>query len=180
MAQHHLPERARRVARALIEVVKPKKPGFDPPLEDYMLDFLDDFYSNFPLHLKIGFPLGLYLMEYGTFIFHAWPKPFTKLSPGERVAYVKGWIVSRLSIRRDLVKGVKGICLTAYYSHPEVMKHIGYDLPGHLAAVNRGEPCDMEACDYFRELGYDRNSKIPYPGYDRVDLICHDTPPAGK
>ncbi len=180
MSEHHLPEGARRAARALIEVVKPKKPGFDPPIEEYMLDFLDEFYSNFPLHLKIGFPVGLYLLEYGTFIFHGWPRSFTKLGATRREEYVKGWIVSRLAIRRDLIKGVKGICLTAYYSHPEVMAHIGYDLAGHLAAVNRGEPCDAEACDYFRELGYDRNSRIPYPAYDHVELICHDTPAEGK
>jgi hypothetical protein len=178
--EHYLPNKARKVLRALIEVVKPRKPGFDPPVEDYMLDFLDNFYSYFPLHMKIGFPAGLYLLEYGTIIFNARTKPFTRLSMPERTAYVKSWIVSNMSLRRDLIKGVKGVCLTAYYSHPEVMAHIGYDLEGHIARVNAGEPCDKDACDYFRKKGYDENNPIPYPAYDHVDLICHDTPPTGS
>ncbi len=177
MSKRHLPDKAARVLKALIEVVKPKKPGFDLPLEDFMLDFLDNFYSYFPFHMKIGFPAGLYLLEYGTLVFQGKPTPFTGLSLERRKAYVEGWMNSRLSLRRDLIKGVKGVCLTAYYSHPEVMKHIGYDLEEHIAKVNGGEPCDPEACRFFRELGYDRNSRIPYPAYDRVDIICHDTPP---
>jgi hypothetical protein len=175
MSKHHLPAKARSVLRALIEVVKPRKPGFDLPLEDYMLEFLDNFYSYFPFHLKIGFPLGLYLLEYGTLLFMGTLKPFSRLDPQRRERYIKGWITSRLMLRRDLIKGVKGVCLTAYYSHPQVMAHIGYDLPGHIARVNSGEPADREACAFFRQLGYDRNTRIPYPGYDRVDLIPHDT-----
>ncbi len=178
MSDHHLPNKCREVLRALIEVIKPRKPGFDPPIEDYMLDFLDNFYSYFPLQMKLLFPVGLYLLEYGTFIFHAWSKPFTKLSMGEREYYVKAWITSRMLIRRDLIKGVKGVCLTAFYAHPDVMAHIGYDLPAHLARVDQGEPANAEACAYFREKGYDRNTHIGYPAYDRVDLITHDTPPA--
>jgi hypothetical protein len=180
MAEYHLPNKARQILRALIDVVKPKKPGFDPPIEDHMVNFLDNFYSYFPWHLKLGFPMGLYLLEYGTLIFHGSIRPFSKLSIPEREAYVKGWINSSMMLRRDLIKGVKGVCLTAFYSHPEVMAHIGYDLAAHLERVHRGEPADPAACAYFRGRGYDRNTKIPYPAYDRVDLIAHDTPPAGE
>lgn len=176
MSEHHLPDGARRILRALIEVVKPKKPGFDLPIEEYMLDFLDNFYSYFPWHMKLGFPAGLYLLEYGAFIFQPGIRPFSGMGPDGREKYVRGWINSGISLRRDLIKGVKGVCLTAYYSHPEVMAHIGYDLAEHLERVNRGEPCDAEAVEFFRGLGYDRNSRIPFPAHDRVDMICHDTP----
>ena len=178
MSEHYLPNKARAVLRALVEVVKPRKPGFDPPIEEHMVEFLDNFYSYFPWHLKLLFPLGLYLLEYGTFLFQGSLRPFSRLGPDQRERYVQGWITSRMALRRDLIKGVKGVCLTAFYSHPEVMAHIGYDLPAHIARVNRGEPSDPEACRYFRDLGYDRNTWVPYPGYDRVDLISHDTPPA--
>jgi len=178
MSEYNLPKKSRQVLRALIEVVKPRKPGFDLPIEDYMLDFLDQFYSAFPLQMKIGFPLGLYLLEYGTFIFGGGAKPFTRLEMDKRERYVKGWINSRMLLRRDLIKGVKGVCLTAFYSHPEVMAHIGYDLDAHMERVNQGEPADAEACKFFRDLGYDRNTRVPYPGQDRVDIINHDTPPA--
>lgn len=173
MSENHLPSRARKILSSLIRVVKPKKPGFDPAIEDFMLDFLDDFYAFFPWHLKLGFPLGLYLLEYGAVVMKG-PSPFTSMKPEKQEEYVRDWINSSVPVKRDLIKGVKGVCLTAYYSHPEVMKHIGYDLEEHLERVNRGEPCDQEACDYFREMGYDRNSAIPYPAYDNVEVIPHD------
>jgi len=179
MSATNLPKPARKIARALIEVVKPQKPGFDLPLEDYMLEFLDEFYSHFPVHMKLLFPVGLYLLEFGTFIFERKPRRFSRMSLPEREQYVKGWVESRLMLRRDLIKGVKGVCLTGFYSHPEVMAHIGYDLPAHLERVDKGEPCDAEACRFFRELGYDDNRRIPYPAFDRCEVICHDTPSAG-
>jgi len=177
MAQY-LPARAAKVLRALIEVVKPKKPGFDLALEDYMLEFLDHFYSHFPFHMKIGFPAGLYLLEYGTFIFGRTPRTFSSMNMEQRTQYVKGWINSRMALRRDLIKGVKGVCLTAYYSHPEVMDHIGYSINEHMERANRGEPCDPRAAEFFRGLGYDRNSRIPWPAYDHVVVTTRDTLPA--
>jgi hypothetical protein len=177
MRKGHLPRKARKIVRALIEVVKPRKPDFDLPVEDEMLEFLDNYYSHFPWHMKFLFPVGVYLLEYGTFIFKAWLRPFTILPLSKKEIYITDWIESRMALRRDLIKGVKGLCLTAFYSLPQVMEHIGYDLPGHIERVNKGEPCDPEACEFFRDLGYDRNSRIPYPAYDRVDLITHDTLP---
>ncbi len=177
MSKYHLPARSVKTLRALIEVVKPRKPEFDPPVEDHMLEFLDEFYSYFPFHLKIAFPLGLVLLEYATIIFAGSLKPFSAMDLEKRDKYVSGWVNSSLMLRRDLIKGVKGVCLTAYYAHPDVMAHIGFDLPAHMDRINKGEACDQEACDFFRGLGYDRNSRIPYPAYDKVDLITHDTPP---
>jgi hypothetical protein len=176
MSDVHLPNSARKTIRALIEIVKPRSDEFDPPVEDYMLDFLDNFYGHFPWHLKIAFPMGIYLLEFGTFIFHAWSKPFSKLSEREREVYIDGWVNSTMFVRRDLIKGVKGVCLTAYYSHPDVMAHIGYDLPVHMDRVTEGDAADQTACDFFRGLGYDNNTMVPYPAYDRVDLVTHDTP----
>ena len=180
MSKGYLPKKARKIVRALIEVVKPRKPDFDLPVEDEMLEFLDNFYSYFPWHMKLLFPVGLYLLEYGTFMFKARLRPFTRLPLSEKEVYVTEWIESSMALRRDLIKGVKGLCLTAFYSLPQVMEYIDYDLSGHIERVNKGEPCDSEACKFFREMGYDRNSPIPYPAYDRVDLITHDTlPPEG-
>ena len=175
--EYHLPKKARKVLTALIEVVKPKKEGFDLPVEQGMVDFLDNFYSYFPFHMKIGFPAGLYLLEYGPLIFSGSITPFTKMAPEKKTEYVKSWINSKMAARRDLIKGVKGVCLTAYYSMPEVMEHIGYDLEDHIERVNGGEACDPEAVKFFRDKGYDRNSRIPYPAYDHVEIKTHDTPP---
>lgn len=179
MSEQYLPRHSRKILRALIEVVKPAREGFDLPLEDFMVESMDEFYSYFPFHMKVGFPLGLLLLEYGTFIFMGRPSRFSRMSMKDREEYVRGWVNSGMALRRDLIKGVKGICLMAYYSHPEVMAHIGYDLEEHLKRVNDDEPCDPEAVRFFRDLGYDRNVPIGFPAYDRVDIITHDTAPEG-
>lgn len=160
----------RSVARALIEVVKPRSDDFDLPIEDEILETLDNFINYFPIHMKYLFPVGLLLLQYGTWIFHGTIKTFTRLPLEERDRYVNGWVTSKISLRRDLVKGVKALCLTTFYSNPEVMAHVGYDIENHLAKVNGwgqpAEPASQEACQYFRKLGYDNNSGIPLPGLD--------------
>jgi len=148
-----------RIIKALIETLKPRKPGFDPPAEEQMLKVADDFIGALPSHMKILFPLGLRLLEYGTLIFVPSPIPFSRMSLESRDKYIKGWIESKISLRRDLIKGMKAIAMTGYYAHPEVMKHIGYNLIDHLNKINVVDlntppavPCDEEACNYFREL----------------------------
>ncbi len=142
--------------KALIEVAKPRKPGFDLPLEDSMFDSLDGFYRYFPFYLKIGFPLGLMLLEFGTFIFMGRLKRFSRMPIEERELYVRSWVESRLPLRRDLIKGVKAICVASFYSNREALLHIGYDLDDHLNKVNGiggpPQPAYQEAYEYFRGL----------------------------
>jgi len=167
---HNLSPRCRRIIRALVEVVKPRKPGFDLPLEDDIVDFADLFVGYMPWIMKTAFPFGIYLLEYGTLIFHGTLRPFTRLSLPERDRYVQGWVDSKISLRRDLIKGMKTLGLTYYYATPEAMAHLGYDLEKHLHKVNgvgqAQEPASAEACAFFRKLGYDRNEPIPWPARD--------------
>lgn len=174
MPKYNLSERFRKILRKLMEVIKPRKPGFDLPIEDKLVDMVDGFYGYFPLHLKIGFPLGLLLLEYGTYIFNGLRKPFTKLDAAQAEQYIKSWINSKMLIRRDLIKGVKGIALTMFYSQPEAMAHIGYDIEAHLKRVNSGEPANPVAFEYFKNMNYEENSKIPRAGYDGVEFVCRD------
>jgi len=148
-----------RIIRALIETLKPRKPDFDPPAEEFMLQVADDFIGALPSHMKLLFPLGLRLLEFGTIIFAPSIIPFSRMSLLKREKYVRGWMESKISLRRDLIKGMKAIAMTGYYAHPEVMKHIGYNLEDHLKKINVVDlntapvvPCNQEACDYFKEL----------------------------
>ena len=102
-------------------------------LKDYILDYVDGYVNYFPKHLKVGFPLGLLLLERGPIIFMGKSSPFSKLNLNEREQYVKSWINSRIQLRRELIRGVKGLVMVAFYSHPLVMEHIGYDIKGHIA-----------------------------------------------
>ncbi len=148
-----------RIIKALIETLKPRKPGFDPAAEEFMLQVADDFLGALPSHMKILFPLGLRLLEYGTLIFAFSPIPFSRMSLSKREQYIKGWMDSKIPLRRDLIKGMKAIALTGYYAFPEVMNHIGYNLEEHLKRINVVDlntppavACDAEAAKYFREM----------------------------
>ena len=148
-----------RIIKALIATLKPRKPEFDPPAEEQMLSVADDFIGALPSHMKYLFPLGLYLLEYGTLIFAFNPVPFSRMSAESRDKYMRGWMESKIPLRRDLIKGMKAIAMTGYYANPEVMKHIGYDLEAHLKKVNVADintppsvACSKEAAEYFRGL----------------------------
>src|SRR4030042_1544227 len=106
-----------------------------------MLEFADTFYGYFPWHMKVGLPLGRYLLEFGPLIFQGSLLPFSRMKLENRDRYLQGWVDSKIGLRRDLVKGMKALCLPAYYSNPEVMAHIGFDLEAHLRKVNGvGQP----------------------------------------
>ena len=117
----------------------PRSDDFHPDLADYTVEYIDRYVGYFPPHLKMGFPLGLLLLEYGSFLFAGKLKRFSMLAPEEREKYVKGWIDSRWQLRRELIRGVKALVMVAYYSHPEVMEHIGYDIEEHIAEVTAKE-----------------------------------------
>ncbi len=135
----NLPDWARRTLLSLIEVVMPRSNEFHPELAEYILEYVDRYVGYFPLLLKIGFPLGLLLLERGTLIFMGKWQGFSKLDIVNRERCVKGWIDSRWQLRRELIRGVKGIVMLAYYSHPDVMEHIEYDIAGHIAEVTAKE-----------------------------------------
>jgi len=135
----NLPGWARKTLRSLIEVIMPRSDEFHPDLTDHILEYVDNYVGYFPPHLKIGFPLGLLLLEYGTLLFMGKLTGFSSLSLEEREDYVKGWINSRWQLRRELIRGVKALVMLGYYSHPEVMEHIGYDIEEHIAEVTAKE-----------------------------------------
>ncbi len=139
MAKSNLPKWARKTLLSLIEVVMPRSEDFHPDLTDYILDYVDGYLKYFPVHLKWGTILGMLLLERGALIFKGKLKSFSKMSLPEREEYVKSWINSRWQIRRELIKGIKGLVMVAYYSHPTVLEHIGYDLQAHIRQVTAKE-----------------------------------------
>ena len=131
--KRNLPGWARKTLWSLIEVIMPRNDEFHPDLKDYILDYVETYVGYFPKHLKIAFPMGLLLLERGTLPFMGKPTGFSKLDLAERDRYVKSWMNSRWQARRELIRGVKSLVMVAFYSHPDVMKHIGYDIEGHIA-----------------------------------------------
>ena len=152
--------RVERIIRAMLDTFKPRKPGFDPPIEDEIIRVADDFLGGLVVHMKVLMPLGLLMLEYAPYIL-MFPefKSFSQLSPDKREQYLMGWAESAIPLRRDLIKGFKAIVLTGYYTNPVVLAHIGVDIEAHLKCINVQDidtpptvPCSEESAKYFTDL----------------------------
>ena len=58
------------------------------------------------------------------------PKPFTRMSPGERERCLRGWATSRLPPRRKAFQALKRLTTVTHYTTPGAARPIGY--PGPL------------------------------------------------
>ena len=92
--KRNLSEWARKTLRALAEVVLPRSGKLDLDLRDYAVDFIDHYVGFFPTHLRLGFPLGLLLLEFGPILYIRRFKRFSKMkleemNPGERAELVR-------------------------------------------------------------------------------------------
>jgi choline dehydrogenase-like flavoprotein len=54
-------------------------------------------------------------------------RPFHRMTPGQRIAFLEQLEAGRIAARRDLTVGLKALIQLAYFSTPEVEKTIGYD-----------------------------------------------------
>lgn len=74
-------------------------------------------------------PLALRLFEYGPFVFDLAFARFTQLPPERQDASLRGWMTSRLAIRRVAFAGVRNLAFLGYYSQRETWPLIGYAGP---------------------------------------------------
>jgi hypothetical protein len=126
---------SRRALRALAEVVIPSGPDAPSVDLDGILAFADDYVRYMPRLFRLLFPVGLMMLELGAFVLGPSLVPFSAMSLERRRRYVGGWVRSRSALRRDLIKGVKGLCLFAYYSDPKVAASLGYHVDEHVGLV---------------------------------------------
>jgi hypothetical protein len=88
-----------------------------------------------PKLLRVLFPVGLLLLELGALVLAPSLVPFSYMSRARRERYLRGWVHSRFMLFRELIKGVKGLCLFAYYSDPRVAAYLGYEHEPHVQLV---------------------------------------------
>jgi len=85
-------------------------------------------------------PLALRLVEWGPLLFELRPARFTGLSPDEQDASLRGWMTSRLQLRRTAFLGLRNLCFLGWYSQPESWGLIGYQGPLLPRAPAAGAP----------------------------------------
>jgi hypothetical protein len=91
--------------------------------------FIDALLADLPPTTQNQARLMLRVLEHGTHLFDLKPKRFTRLSPTDQDAYLRGWMESSLGARRIVFRALKTLAALGYYAQPSAWDAIGYDGP---------------------------------------------------
>jgi len=91
--------------------------------------FIDALLADLPPTTQNQARLMLRVVEHGTHLFDLKPRRFTRLSPAEQDAYLRGWMESSLGARRIVFRALKTLAALGYYAQPGSWQAIGYDGP---------------------------------------------------
>jgi hypothetical protein len=117
----HLSPRSAEILRAVVVAIRPRGHGFDQPIEDDVLLEIDRTVPYLPPLLRLAFPLGLRLLEWGPLFFVGEPTRLTRMEPERALAYCERWLHGRLPQPRMLMLGVRALVYLAFFQHPSVL-----------------------------------------------------------
>jgi hypothetical protein len=114
--------------------------------------FIDGLLADLPPTSQNQARLMLRVVEHGTHLFDLKPKRFTRLTPAEQDAYLRGWMESSLGARRIVFRALKTLAALGYYAQPLAWEPIGYDGPwiGRVDAASTFEYEEPVAIDRVR------------------------------
>ena len=120
-----------RILRAFVDAARPRGSGFDQKIEEDVIREMDGFFPYLPRPLRVMFPMGLRLLEFGPPVF-ARPRRWTRMSalPREEAErYLEGWLEAG-GLRGALLLGLRTLLFLGFYQHPEVLDSLGIDWEG--------------------------------------------------
>lgn len=124
---------SRRILSVFFETVLPEIPNSDNErIRRNTLDDLDGFLVGLTPFMRILYNLGVYLIQFGTIIFFHSLLPFTYLGLNSRINYITKWDKSIFAFRRNLILAYRSTAMLAFYSQPEVLKFLNYDIESHI------------------------------------------------
>jgi Gluconate 2-dehydrogenase subunit 3 len=112
------------VTRAAVRIL-----GLPDERGDEIGGFIDTLLADLPPTTQNQARLMLRVVEHGTHLFDLKPKRFTRLSPDEQDAYLRGWMESSLGARRLVFRALKTLAALGYYAQPTAWEPIAYDGP---------------------------------------------------
>ena len=126
----------RRILEAVITAIRPRGHGFDQPIDDHVRGEIEGFFPYLPPTLRVGLPLGLYLVEFGPPLFaRRWCR-FTSMTPEDGCAYLSHWQEAG-GLRGALLLGLRTLVFLAFYQHPDVLAVLGVDWAGRAQTLVR-------------------------------------------
>ncbi len=115
-----------RILWAALAAIRPRGHGFDQPIDDAVMRDMQNFFAYLPTPLRLGFPVGLRLLEYGPPIFARKLCRFSTMPVDEARHYLDGFAEAG-GLRASLVIGVRTLVFLAFYQHPDVLKSLQID-----------------------------------------------------
>lgn len=125
---------ASRTLRAVVAAIRPRGHGFDQPVDDDVLREVERFLPFLPGPLRVGLPLGLYLVEFGPPLFARRMQRFSTLPLPEAQRYLEGFQHAG-GLRTALLLGLRTLVFLAFYQHPTVLADMGVDWAGRAKAL---------------------------------------------
>ena len=124
----------RRVLGAAIAAIRPRGHGFDQPIDDDVLREVETFLPFLPAPMRLGFPLGLLLLEFGPPVLaRRWAR-LTRMPVDQARAYLDG-LSDAGGLRASLLLGLRTLVFLSFYQHPEVLAGMGIDWAGRAATL---------------------------------------------
>lgn len=117
---------------ALAEVVKPRRDGFELPVEAAMAEAAASMLARVPPPLSAVLPLGVRGFDLGPRVL-GFGGRFRDLPLADRVAYVRRIEASPAGPHHEVLRVLRGLLLFGFYELPEVGAHLGYDADAWIA-----------------------------------------------
>ena len=125
-----------RVLRAAVAAIRPRGHGFDQPIDADVLEEMQQFLPFLPAPMRLAFPVGLRLLEYGPPLFaRRWVR-FSSMPVDEARAYLKAFQRAG-GLRAAMVVGLRALVFLAFYQHPTVLADLDVDWAGRAAVLTR-------------------------------------------
>ncbi len=125
-----------RILRAAVAAIRPRGHGFDQPIDDEVLEEMQRFFPYLPTPMRLGFPVGLRLLEWGPPLFARRLTRFSSMPPDEARAYLEAFHHAG-GLRASMVVGLRTLVFLAFYQHPRVLADMGIDWQGRAVTLTR-------------------------------------------
>jgi hypothetical protein len=136
-ATPHMPARPRpnsRILRAAVAAIRPRGHGFDQPVDADVLAEIEQFFPFLPTPLRLGFPIGLRLLEWGPLFVIGHASRFSNLPLADAQRYLTR-VLHMGGPGTALMLGLRTLVFMAFYQHPTVLADMGVDWAGRARTL---------------------------------------------
>jgi len=137
------PRPTTRILRAAVAAIRPRGHGFDQPVDADVLAEIERFFPFLPTPLRLAFPIGLRLLEWGpAIVIGRWSR-FSNLPLPEAQRYLTR-VHHMGGLGTALMLGLRTLVFLAFYQHPTVLADMGVDWAGRarMLVARRAELLD--------------------------------------